>query len=167
MEEYVVAGITIRYCMSEKNPKARLPVCGDDGFEAMRRQSCTTNAIANITGDDFTKIFKRQLSLAEENLCLYNNPAIINTIMREDYWYDYHDGTNCMSGWVFYLTHPTGKYLVGTQYHLYALIDGVIYDNYKTYYKEGEYILPTEIDKILCDSVVGYYSKVGEEDDTV
>lgn len=120
------------------NPNPRLPHAGD----------CTIRAISRVLGDDGWDWEKTYAALCVQGFKIGDMPSankVWGSFLEENE-FTYHSLMSKCSEYYsvgdFCNQHKTGKYVIGTDFHAIAVVDGTVYDSYDsrdmcpTYYFE-------------------------------
>ena len=111
---------------------------------------CSTRAFCTVFGVSYDEIFDKQLALSKSMHLMPTNITICREIAKQ-YGYRFYRFRFPMNLIKFYALKPKGRYILNSTDHLFAYIDGVVYDrNVKEYTR-------------LCENFTGLAED--EEDD--
>ena len=134
----------------EPNPKRK-----DNKYDGMviySRNDCSTRAMSKVLNLPYEKIFDRQCELAKIYYVCYNHMLVLDNIMVE-HGYIYKElPEECeQSLLAFMMTHLKGHYMLISEDHAVAYIDGTIYDNFDSKMKDNCF------NWIACKDLYGWY----------
>jgi len=114
-------GININFKKYDARTFGQVELDSDGSFD------CTTRAMCTVFNIPYDKIFEKQLVLSKATHYMPTSNYITIEIARE-YGYHYYEFKIPMNLIKFYLMKPTGRYILNMQDHLFAYIDGIVYD---------------------------------------
>ena len=122
-------GIPIKARCWEPNPNRGVNALHD--IELYSRADCSTRSMCKVLNEPYEKIFDRQIELSKQYYINFAHLVIMDEIMRaHGYEYSFvYDDVN-LTILSFMLSHLVGRYLLITNDHAVAYVDGTLYDNF-------------------------------------
>ena len=143
-------GINIKFKRFQPNPMVKLKSDNIDYDHA----DCITRAIVRLTNESYDEIFDRQLKLAKIYCLSSDHIDIAKEILkRYNYFFNEVRNSTVLS---FCITHMTGRYGICTDYHMFAFINGTIYDSFTGCHTKEERKMC--VGRILYSSINGYFA---------
>ena len=145
-------GIPIRARCWEPNPFKNTEQINN--IEIYSRSDCSTRSMCKVLNEPYESIFNQQIVLAQRFYLNYAHIVVIDYIM-ESHGYQYSISHDDVDNTVlsFMLSHLKDRYVLITNDHAVAYIDGTLYDNFD----------PKNIEEgfsMVCSKMLhGWYSK--------
>lgn len=101
--------------------------------EKLRTDDCTVRALSLVLGIPWDAAYVLLVSKGLELKVMPDKPSVIHAVLRE---HGYHRSVvpdscpDCYTVEEFCRDHPVGKYVVASDSHVVAVIDGDIYDTW-------------------------------------
>ena len=117
-------GINIEFKKFDPRPKTEF----DNSKDKLKSTfDCTTRAMCTVFGVPYNEIFDKQLKYAKQLNSSTSSDNVTIKVTKE-YGYHLYKFKLPMNMIKFYLIRPKGRYIMEIGDHLFAYIDGTIYD---------------------------------------
>ena len=147
-------GINIKFKKYDPRPETEF----DDTNDLLSTFDCTTRAMCTVFDVPYGEIFDKQLKYAKQ----FNSATSSNNITIEiarEYGYHLYQFKLPMNMLKFYLIRPKGRYIIEIENHLFAYIDGIIYDRTVDEYKSSYEIFDNKDNIIKNSNGIYEYNK--------
>lgn len=144
---YLFEHLPIQYGYFDCHPN----VDDDDDTKIYAANDCSVRALCKVTGYDWETIYNKLFKVAREMNAMPDSIRVI-TKVAGDYGFSKFEDISCCAA-AFMLTHPVGTYMIELEDHIFAYINGVMYDSVN-----GKVLKKSEIEyEILQDVAAVYY----------
>lgn len=124
----------------------------EDHDKVHASNDCSVRSLCKVTGYDWESVYNKLFKVAKEMKAMPDSIRVI-TKVAEEYGFKKFEDISCCAA-AFMLTHPNGKYMIELEDHMFAYIDGVMYDSVN-----GKVLKKSEIEyEILQDVAAVYYT---------